>query len=246
MLICANGLIGHILDPSAFMDPTHPDLCPTPPPILSMSSSPHDIEASNCWWQVDNVVQHILVSCLGSIPRGLLPSLSAVTRTALFIYQTLSQFYGTCNFVDCTELLSLLHTSNCVTGQVLEFVSKWRVGLVKLQSARFLYNVKICISLFVRALPSVPAFNSLCANLPRCIATIDDVHDYGAFISLTDSVLELDTIFCSSSRSLSPRPPRPSPASSLPTPSVAPPSSIPAVLPHAPKKECSNCKSHGL
>ena len=118
---------------------------------------------------------------------------------------------------------------------------------MKLQSARFLYNVKICISLFVRALPSVPAFNSLRADLPRRIAAIDDVHDYGAFITLTDSVLELDTIFRSSSRSLSPRPPRPSPASSLPTPAVAPHSSVPAVLPsRTQKRECSNCKSRGL
>ena len=148
-LICANGLIGHILDPSAFMDPTCPDLCPTPPPVLSMSSGPLDIEASNRWWQVDNIVQHILVSRLGSVPRGLLPSSSTTTRTALSIYQTLLQFYGTCNFVDCTELLSSLHTSTCVAGRVPEFVSKWRVGLVKLQTARYLYNVKICISLFV-------------------------------------------------------------------------------------------------
>ena len=102
---------------------------------------------------------------------------------------------------------------------------------MKLQSARYLYNVKICISLFVRALPSVPAFNSLRADLPRRIAAINDVHDYGAFISLTDSVLELDTIFRPTSRSLSPRPPRPSLAPSLPTPTVASSSSVPAVLP---------------
>ena len=96
-------------------------------------------------------------------------------------------------------------------------------------------------------LPSVPAFNSLRADLPCHIATISDVHDYRAFISLTDSALELDTIFRPTSHSLSPRPPYPSPASSLPTPFVAPSSSVPVVLPScSSKKECGNCKSHRL
>ena len=81
-LIRANGLIGHILDPSLYVDPTRPDLAPSPVPVLSASSSPLDIEASNRWWAEDNIAQHILVSRLGAIPRGLLPSSSTTTRTA--------------------------------------------------------------------------------------------------------------------------------------------------------------------
>ena len=76
-LIRANGLIGHILDPAAYVDPSRPDLIPTPSPILSMSASPQEIEASNHWWSDDNVVQHILFSRLGSTPCGLLPYLIA-------------------------------------------------------------------------------------------------------------------------------------------------------------------------
>ena len=100
-LIRVNGLIGYILDPSAFVDPTRPDLCPTPPPVLTISSLPREIESSNHWWARDNVAQHILVTHLGSVPCGLLPSLSANNRTALSIYQVLTQYYGTCNFADC-------------------------------------------------------------------------------------------------------------------------------------------------
>jgi hypothetical protein len=166
-LIRANGLIGHILDPSAYVDPCRLDLTPSPPPVLAMSSSPRDIEASNRWWAEDNIAQHVLVSRLGTTPRGLLPSSSTISRTALLIYQTLTQYYGTCNFADCTELLNSLHNSACVAGRVPDFVSKWRVGLAKLQSAQFAFNIKICISLFVRGLPPVPAFNSLRADLPR-------------------------------------------------------------------------------
>jgi hypothetical protein len=247
LLIRANGLIGHILDPSVYVDPCRPDLAPIPLPILSSTSSVRDIEDSNRWWGEDNITQHILISRLGVIPRGLLPTSSLATRTALSIYQLLRQYYGTCNFADCTELLSSLHNSTCVTGRVQEFVSKWRTGLSKLQSANFGFNVKICISLFVRGLPSIPAFNSLRADLPRRIAVIAHDQDYGAFISLTEAVLELDTIFRPTSQSQPPRQPCPSsnvsvPASGLSSSTAPDPSS------RTSKKEltCSNCKSRGL
>ena len=123
-LIRANNLLGHILDPSAFVDPTHPDLAPNPIPVLSTTSSVREIEASNRWWSEDNIVQHILFSRLGSIPRGLLPASNITTPTALSIYKTLLQYYGTCNFADCAELLNSLHNSSCTTGRVSEFVLK--------------------------------------------------------------------------------------------------------------------------
>ena len=246
-LIRANGLIGHILDPSLYVDPSRPDLAPSPVPVLSTSSTPLDIEASNRWWAEDNVAQHILVSRLGAIPRGLLPSSSAITRTALSIYQTLSQYYGTCNFADCTELLNSLQTSACTNGRVPDFVSRWRVGLVKLQTAQYDFNIKTCISLFVRGLPAVPAFNSLRADLPRRIAAISDTHDYGAFIAMTETVLELDTIF---RPALSQRQSRLSSAPSVlpPPPPVPPSDSTSASSTILLKKDllCKNCKSRGF
>jgi hypothetical protein len=246
-LIRANGLLGHLLDPSAPVDPCRPDLAPSPAPILSLSSSPREIENSNRWWADDNVAQHIIFSRLGTVPRGLLPTSNLSTRTALSIYQLLRQYYGTSNFADCTELLSSLHNSTCVTGRVQEFVSKWRTGLSKLQSANFAFNVKICISLFVRGLPSIPAFNSLRADLPRRIAVIPHDQDYGAFITMTEAVLELDTIFRPTAQSQSTRQPRP--PSNTPASTAAVSSSV--VLDPStriPKKElsCGNCKSRGL
>lgn len=123
-LIHANGLLGHILDPSIHVDPTWPDLAPSPPPVLSTTSSAREIEASNCWWAADNVVQHILVSQLGSILCGLLPLANTISRTALLLYQTLTRYYGTCTFVECTELLLSLYNSTCTSGHVPEFISR--------------------------------------------------------------------------------------------------------------------------
>ena len=74
-LLRAYNLLGHILEPSAYVDLNRPDLAPSPAPVLSITSSPQDIEASNRWWADDNIAQHILLSRLGFIPRGLLPLL---------------------------------------------------------------------------------------------------------------------------------------------------------------------------
>ena len=124
------------------MDPCRPDLAPSPVLILTTSSLPLDIEVSSCWWAEDNVVQHILVSQLGTVPRDLLPSSTTITHTALSIYKILTQYYCTCNFMDCTELLNSLQTSICTNGHIPDFVSRWHVGLVKLQSAHYDFNVK--------------------------------------------------------------------------------------------------------
>ena len=162
-LLCANGLLGHILDPSESMDPSRPDCVASPPPTLPYRPSPEEIGNFNLWWDRENIVQHILVSCLGSLPCGLLPSPNIATRTALSIYKMLSQYFGTCSFADCAELLNSLrlHTLSCTMGHVLEYVTKWRTGISCLQSARFIFTVKLCLSFFVRGLLLISAFTTL-------------------------------------------------------------------------------------
>jgi hypothetical protein len=245
-LIRANGLIGQILDPSTPFDMVCPDHIPSPLPVLPPYPSALEITALNHWWDKDNIVQHILISRLGAIPRGLLPPPNIMTRTGLSIYRLLLEYYGTCNYADCTLLLNSLQNSTCTTGRVQEFVSKWRTGISRLQSAKFIFNIKICVGLFVRGLPSVPAFNSIRADLPERIAAIPHEQDYGAFIALTEKVLQLDTIFRSALPSHVPRQHR-EPIPSLSTqPSLAVPSSnVPESTSRTPKT-CNNCKSRGL
>jgi hypothetical protein len=204
-LLHANGLLGHIMDPSEPIDLSQPDRMASPLPTLPPAPLREEIDVFNSWWDRDNVAQHILITHLGSIPRSLLPSPNVVTRTALSIYKMLSHYYGTCSFADCTELLSSLHTSSCTSGRVLEYVSKWRSSVSCLQSAKFIFNIKICISLFIRGLPLVPAFTTLRATLPERLDGIMEF-DLGALITLTENVLELDTIFHSASQLQGPRP----------------------------------------
>ena len=249
-LIRANGLIGHILDPSEPVDPNRPDRTPAIMPVLSIPPLAQELVDLNHWWDEDNVAQHILVSRLGGIPRGLLPSPNLVTRTALSIYKMLAQYYGTCSFADCTELMNTLHNTPCTAGRVHEYVSKWRTGISRLQSVKFPFSIKICISQFVRGLPLIAAFTPLRADVSHRIAEAGD-QDFGAFIGLTETVLELDTIFRASSQIQHPRPSCTQlvPHSSATPVSTSTPASVIPDVPTRPPKQvqtCNNCKTRGL
>ena len=253
-LIRANGLIGHILEVPDF---NRPDRVPLPMPILPVNPSPDDLADFNRWWDADNIAQHILASRLGPVPRGLLPSTTVATRTALSIYKMLVQYYGTCSYADCADLANSLYSSVCVHGRVPDYVSKWRIGISRLQSARFPFSIKMCLNQFVRGLPLIAAFTSLRSTLPDRIAAAGDT-DYGAFITLTETVLEQDTIFRAASQAQSSRSSqRPPPSSSaVPPPSSllpvnAPPSASAPVSADAHNHSsraslyCTNCKLTG-
>ena len=200
-LLRASGLIGHIqvLDPSEPLDQSRPDRKPSILPVLPPSPTAGDISVLKRWWDEDNIAQHILTSRIGAVPRGLLPSPNLATRTALTIYQALQRYYGTSNIANCAELLDTLNSTPCVPGRILEYVSKWRTGISRLQSARFPFSIKLSISQFkfVRGLPLIPAYDTLRADLPQRISS---AQDYESFVMITEDALELDTIFRSANQ----------------------------------------------
>ena len=242
----AHGLLGHILDPTMTFDSARPDRIPCPMPILPLSPTATELDSLTRWWDEDNVAQHILTSRLGTVPRGLLPSSNLVARTALSIYQTLVRYYGTSSFADCTELFDSLNTLSCQPGRVQEYVSHWRTGISRLQSAKFPFSIKVSISHFIRGLPLSPAFHMLRSQLPVHIAAAGD-QDYGAFVTITESALELDTIFKSATHIS--RPPRnqysvpttitDSPTKPVVTPTIPDKSAKPALA--GSSKTCTNC-----
>ena len=139
--------------------------------------------------------------------------------------------------------------SICPAGHVPDYVSKWRIGIAKLQSARFDFSIKICINHFVRGLPPVPAYNVLRSELSRRLDDITQHADYGAFISMTEKVLELDATFRLPPQPPSTRTPHVPPAPTPAAPLVAVPTSSPSdTSSHDPKKDqnCGNCRSRGL
>lgn len=148
--------------------------------------------------------------------------------------------------------MNALHNATCTHGHVQEYVTKWRNGISYLQSTKYSFNVKTCITLFVRGLPLIAAFTSLYADLPDHIEIMSDT-DLSGFMSLMDLILTLDIIFRSASQS---QVPHPACSTTAVTPPVLAPMSAP-ILPSAvvsdpstcvskPILTCSNCKSHGL
>ena len=117
--------------------------------------------------------------------------------------------------------------------------------------------MKICISLFVCGLPLVSAFTILRATLPERLAGIAEA-DLGAFITLMETVLDIDTIFRSASQSQGSRPGHPPvstpimvapPSTALPPSATLSPSSAVADAGSRfakPALVCGNCKSRGL
>ena len=255
-LLRANGLIGHILDVPDF---NRPDRVPVPMPILSANPTPDDLADFNRWWDADNIAQHVLASRLGPNPRALLPSTTVATRTALSIYKMLVKHYGTCSYADCADLANSLYSSVCVAGRVTDYVSKWRIGISRLQSAQFPLSIKMCLNQFVRGLPLIAAFTSVRSTLPDRIATAGD-NDFGAFVTLTETVLEQDTIFWAASQAQSTRSNQRSqisssvvvPAAVIPVSSANAPSSVSAsastdthTQPPRASLFCTNCKALG-
>jgi hypothetical protein len=150
LLLCANGIVSHILDPLELINPSHPDHVPILIPILPPSPTQADLADLTHWWNTDNTTQHILTAQIGSIPRGLLPSPNLVTRTALSISQTLTRYYGHSSFADCVDLLNSLHQMTCQPGCVQEFVSKWQTGISPLQFSKFPFSIiTLSISQFI-------------------------------------------------------------------------------------------------
>jgi hypothetical protein len=128
------GCLGHISDPPAGGYAALPDQIPTYPPLLSVSSTPPEFSDYKFWWEQDNVASHVLLSCLSSVVRSLLPydnSDPVSPHTSHIIYDILQETYGLCGYVSGSALYSELRALPC-GPRILEFVTKWRSGVSQL------------------------------------------------------------------------------------------------------------------
>jgi hypothetical protein len=101
--------------------PTCPDLAPSIPPVVTPHSSAAELDVHTKWWELDNVVQYVLVAHLGSSPRMLLPEESA-ERTARDIYDTLKSNFGSNRRSEGTNIFLELLNVHCQPHQVRDYV----------------------------------------------------------------------------------------------------------------------------
>jgi hypothetical protein len=170
---------------------------------------------------------------LGSTPCSLIPSSSIANRSARAIYSTLTQYFGLRSFADGSELHRSLNDSICTAGRVQEYVSKWHVGVARLNSARFPMNVKLLILNFVCGLPMAPAFNTIRADMALCISRAG-ADNMGAFIAMTELALELETVLRSANQAQNPCSAVPQRVNLVPPPAPivsTPPLPIPVLAP---------------
>ena len=95
-LILHLGYLGHISDPPPSGLNPLPDCVPTHMPVLSATSTADEHTAYRFWWECDNIVSHVLLTCLSAVTCSLLPyddGDPTSPRCAHLIYNTLCEAY---------------------------------------------------------------------------------------------------------------------------------------------------------
>ena len=154
------GYTGHITSqPAAGVTP-RADCTPSYSPTLSTRPTTVELETSRTWWEDDNIVSHILTSRLTTSVLSILPfeddDKSLTPQTAHTVYDVLWKLYSVHNHTSSSALYSELCNLQC-NGRVLEYVTKWRAGVLQLRAARFIFSFPMIIERFLDWLPtSVP------------------------------------------------------------------------------------------
>jgi hypothetical protein len=187
------GGYGHI---ASLGDPIllhRPDLRPSVPPVITPQST--QIEVADCarWWDLDNVVQHVLLARLGSSVRMILPE-ESFERTARDIYETLKSNFGANRRSEGTNIFLELLSVRCSPNHLRDYVTAWQNGVTKMRSCRFMVPGYVLSLLFVKNLPDSLAFGSLRSTLGARLENVVET-DMEIFKEVLGNVLELDAQF---------------------------------------------------
>jgi len=193
MMIRHLGGFGHIASLSNPILPHRPDLNPSAPPILTAVSTPFELDAHSKWWELDNVIQHVLVARLGSSPRMLLPEEGA-DHMARDIYDVLQANFGANRRSEGTNLFLELLSVRCQPHRVRDYVTTWQNAATKLRNCRFLIPGYVLALLFIKHLPDSLAFGSLCSGLGQRLENVTET-DMEIFKEVLHNALELEAQF---------------------------------------------------
>jgi hypothetical protein len=193
-LILHLGYLGHISDPPPSGLNPLTDHVSTYMPILSATSTADEHTAYRFWWECDNIVSHVLLTCLNTVTRSLLPYDDGDPTSpscARLIYNTLCKAYHIRGFTSGSALYAELWSLSC-GSRVQKFVTKWCAGVSKLCAAHYPLIIHEVIKAFLIELPASVPFQMLHRETMR---QIDSVHndDIMAFIRVTNETLDIDS-----------------------------------------------------
>ena len=148
-LILHLGYLGHISDPPPSGLNPLPDCVPTYMPVLSATATADEHTAYQFWWECDNIVSHVLLTCLNAVTHSLLPyddGDPTSPHCACLIYNTLCEAYHIRGFTSGSALYAELWSLSC-GSRVQEFVTKWCAGVSQLCTAHYPLIIREVIEL---------------------------------------------------------------------------------------------------
>ena len=116
------GGFGHITSMSDPVLPHQPNLSPSAAPLITPQSTQIERDEHTQWWNLDNVIQHVLLARLGSNVWMILPEENS-ERSAQDIYETLRTNFGTNRRSEGTNIFLDILSLRCNPHQVRDYVS---------------------------------------------------------------------------------------------------------------------------
>jgi hypothetical protein len=168
-------------------------------PVLSVTPTPAELSASQTWWKHDNIVSHVLVSCLNSIVLALLPTNAddnepVAPHTSCLVYSIFWDAFGLWRLSAGNTLYANLCALHC-GSRVQNYVTKWHAGIFQLFSARYHPSFPEVITSFLDRLPALVPYQVLYCQVLKEIDMIY-FNDIATFIQVTNNVLDIDNLYC--------------------------------------------------
>jgi len=187
------GGFGHITSLSDPIMPHRPDLSPSAAPLLTPQSTQAERDEYTHWWNLDNVIQHVLLARLGNNIRMILPEENS-ERSAREIYETLRTNFGTNRRSEGTNIFLDILSLRCNPHQIRDYVSSWQNAVTKMRSCRFIVPGYVLSLLFVKNLLDSLTFSSVRSSLGTQLENVTEA-DMEIFKEVIGNVIELDAQF---------------------------------------------------
>ncbi len=158
------GWFGHITSMSDPVLPHRPDLSPSTAPLITPQSTQIERDEHTQWWNLDNIIQHVLLARLGSNVRMILPE-ENFERSARDIYEMLRTNFGSNRRSEGTNIFLDILSLHCNPHQIQDYVSAWQNAVTKMRNCHFIVPGYVLSLLFVKNLPDSLTFSSIRSSL---------------------------------------------------------------------------------
>ena len=116
------GGFGHITSMSDPILLHRPDLSPSAAPVITSLSTQIEHDEHTHWWNLDNVIQHVLLARLGNNVRMILPEENS-ERLAREIYETLRTNFGNNRRSEGTNIFLDILSLRCNPHRIRDYVT---------------------------------------------------------------------------------------------------------------------------